>query len=276
MSLFNKVAIIGVGLIGGSIGLAIKKRGLAAEVVGMSRRKKSLRTALQKGAIDRGAQEMGIVRGADLMIFATPVSLILKLAPLLRKIIKPECIVSDVGSTKKEIVSRLEKIFPNYVGCHPLAGSEKRGIAHARPDIFRNSLCIMTPTKNTKAKVKEKVKKLWNQLGAKVVYLDAKVHDEALSFSSHLPHLAAFSLIGIVPRKYLRFAAGGLKDSTRIAASDSQLWADIFLSNKTNVLSAVDALQGNLSRIKSAIKKKDKGLLIKILKEAQAKREFLG
>lgn len=275
MKLFNKVAIIGVGLIGGSIALGLKKKKLCYEVIGMSRHKNTLLLAKKRGAIDRGSQQIGIIKDADLVILATPVSLIFKLAPIIRKIVKPECIVSDVGSTKKEIVSKLEKLFPNYVGSHPLAGSEKRGIINARYDIFKNSLCILTPTKNTNRLAKDKIRRLWSSLGAKVVYLPADMHDKILSFSSHLPHLVAFSLIGAVSAKYLRFSSGGLKDSTRIAASDPGLWADIFLSNKGNILKATQVLQDNLSKIKSAINKKDKKLLIKILKEAKAKRESL-
>jgi prephenate dehydrogenase len=275
MRLFNKVAIIGVGLMGGSIALGIKKKKLSYEVVGVSRRKNTLLLAKEKGAIDRGSQQINIIQDADLVILATPVSLILKLAPRIREFVRPDCIVSDVGSTKKEIVSKLEKFFPNYVGSHPLAGSEKRGIVNVRPDIFKNSLCILTPTKNTNRLAKEKIRRLWNQLGAKVVYMSADMHDEILSFVSHLPHLVAFSLIGIVPQKYLRFASGGLKDSTRIASSDAGLWADIFLSNKRNIIKATELLKENLSKINSAINKKDKKLLIKVLREAKKKRESL-
>jgi prephenate dehydrogenase len=275
MRLFNKVAIIGVGLIGGSIALGLKKKKLSYEVIGISRHKNTLLLAKKRDLIDRGSQQIGIIKDADLVILATPVSLILKLAPIIRKILKPECIVSDVGSTKKEIVSKLEKLFPNYVGCHPLAGSEKRGIINARSDIFKNSLCILTPTENTTRLAKDKIKRLWSQLGAKVAYLSVDMHDKILSFVSHLPHLVAFSLVDTVPLKYLKFSSGGLKDSTRIAASDAGLWADIFLSNRKNMLKTIELFQKNLSKMKSAVNKKDKRLLIKILEEAKKKRERL-
>lgn len=273
--LFNKVAIVGVGLIGGSIALAIKKKQLANEVIGVSRHKKTLLKALKNRAIDKGSKDLNIIKEADLVILATPVSTILNLAPMISKIIRPDCIVSDVGSTKQRIVSKLGKIFPHYVGSHPLAGSEKRGIANAHPDIFKGSLCILTPTKNTNSKAQEKIKKLWCQLGAKVFFLTPTTHDKILSFVSHLPHVIAFSLIKIIPKKYLGFASTGLKDSTRIAASDSELWLDIFLSNRKNMLKTIDLFQENLLRIKSAIHKKDKKLLSKILKEAKRKRDIL-
>jgi prephenate dehydrogenase len=272
MRLFNRVAIVGTGLIGGSLALAIKKKRLANEIIGVSRHKNTLLLAKKKHIIDRGSQDIRIIRDADLVILATPVNTILKLAPKIRKHISRECIVSDVGSTKHEIVSKLEKIFPKFVGSHPLAGSEKRGVMNARPFIFEGSLCILTPTKNTNKEALAKLKKLWSQLGAKVVFLAPKVHDKALSFVSHLPHVSAFSLISAVPKKYLRFASLGLKDTTRIAASDSQLWCDILLSNQKNMLKAIEMYEDNLSQVKSAIKKKDKKLLDLILKKAKDKR----
>ena len=276
MKLFNKVAIIGVGLIGGSIALAIKKKRLAGEIVGVSRHKKTLLLARKSGAIDRGSQDINIIRDADLLILATPVSTILNLAPAIRKIISSICIVSDVGSTKQEIVSKLGKIFPRYVGSHPLAGSEKRGIINADSFIFKDSLCILTPTKNTDKEALGKVKRLWAKLGAKVIFLAPATHDKLLSHLSHLPHVVAFSLIESIPKRYLRFAPSSLRDTTRIALSDSRLWVDIFLSNQKNMLKSIEEFQRNLSKIKYAIRKKDKKLLSSILKQAQKRRKIIG
>ncbi len=276
MKLFNKVAIIGVGLIGGSIALAIKKKRLAGEVIGVSRHKKSLLLAKKKGAIDRGSQGIDIIKDADLLILATPVSTIIDLAPKILKIIGKDCIVTDTGSTKEEIALFLSKIFPNYVGSHPLAGSEKRGVINADPGIFKNSLCILTPVKNTSKKALKKVNLLWRQLGAKTVLLSPKSHDRILSFTSHLPHAIAFSLTNSMPLSYLKFASTGLRDTTRIAASDSQLWTDIFLSNGKNMLKTIGLFQDALSRIKSAIQKKDKKQLTLMLKQAKNKRDRLG
>lgn len=276
MRLFNKVAIVGVGLIGGSMALAIKKKRLAGEVIGVSRHKKSLLLAKKRGAIDRGSQTLSIIKDADLVILATPLNTILNLAPQISGVIKKECVVTDVGSTKERIVLHLEKIFPHYVGSHPLAGSEKRGMINAQAGIFKGSLCILTPTKNTNPEVLTLVKKLWSQLGVRTVLLSPQTHDEILAFISHLPHVIAFSLINLIPKAYLKFASTGLKDTTRIAASDSQLWMDIFLSNRKNMLKTIDLFQENLSRIKSAINKRDGKTLIKILKKAKGKREILG
>jgi prephenate dehydrogenase len=275
MPLFKRVAIVGTGLIGGSLGQAIKSKRLAAEVVGVSRRRKSLLLAKKSRAIDTGSQDIRIIRGADLVILATPVGLIMNLAPQIAKIIGSQTIVTDVGSTKKEIVAKLSKIFPRYIGSHPLAGSEKRGIAHAEAGLFKNSLCILTPHKNADCRAKIKLRVLWNKLGARVVFLSPSKHDEILSFISHLPHAAAFSLIGTVPQRYLSFASAGLKDTTRIAASDSVLWGDVFLSNRKNIVRSINLLQRNLSRLKAAIQRKDKVRLLKILREAKARRESL-
>ena len=276
MRLFNKVAIIGTGLIGGSMALAIKKKCLAHQIIGVSRHKNTLIWGKKSRVIDKGSQDLSIIQDADLVVLATPVNTILKLAGIILKFIRKDSIVTDVGSTKKEIVSKLSKIFPNYVGSHPLAGSEKRGLVNASTDIFKNSLCILTPAKNTNPKALKRIKDLWNRLGARVIFLSPDTHDRILSFVSHLPHVIAFSLIDIVPDKYLKFGATGLKDTTRIALSDSRLWVDILLSNRENMLKAIEDFEHNLSRIKSAINKREERTLIKILKRAKGKREILG
>ncbi|MBI4706559.1 MAG: prephenate dehydrogenase [Candidatus Omnitrophica bacterium] len=270
--MFRKVAIIGTGLIGGSIGLALKKHRLAAEVVGVSRHKESISLARKTGAIDNGGTSLEIIRGADLVIFATPVNVIIDLAPKVAKIIERNCIVTDVASTKEEIVRLLEKIFPDFVGGHPLAGSEKRSISYASAGIFQGSVCLLTPAKKTKQDSLRKIRTLWENIGAKVILLSAPEHDKVLAMVSHLPHIAAFSLINSVPKGYLKFAAGGLKDTTRIAASDAEIWAQIFMSNRKNVLKSIEALERNISVIKSAIKQNKKQLSV-ILNAAKNKRE---
>lgn len=275
MPLFNKVAVIGIGLIGGSIALDLKKLKVAREVIGVSRHKKSLSVAKRLGAIDRGSQDINVTAGADLVILATPVNTIINLALPVSRFIKGGAIVIDVGSTKREIVGRLTRIFPRYVGTHPMAGSEKRGVKNAQSGIFKNSLCILTPVKNTDRASLGKVRKLWRCLGAKVILLSPDAHDRILSFVSHLPHIAAFSLINTVPQAYLKFASTSLKDTTRIAASDSLLWQDIFLSNKDSLLRAINLFQKNIALLKRAIGRDDKKILAKFLKAAQAKRGIL-
>jgi len=273
--MFKKIAIVGTGLIGGSLALNIKKKRIALEVVGVSRHKSSLAKARSLGAIDKGSQGLGIIKGADLIILATPVNQILNLAEKISRIAGDDAIVTDVGSTKQEIVARLENIFPNFVGSHPLAGSEKRSIANADPEIFEGTICILTPTRKTKSRALNRIKEFWRRVGVTTINLTPESHDMVLSVTSHLPHIAAFSLIQSVPVKYFRFASGGLKDTTRIAASDTELWLDVFLSNRNNTLKAIAQLQKNLARVKSALKNKDRKSLAKILKGAKVKREKL-
>ncbi len=275
MRLFSQVAIVGTGLIGGSLALAIKEKRLAHEVIGVSRHKQTLFLAKKKRAIDRGSTDIRVIKGADLLVLATPVGNILDSAAKISRIIRPDCIVTDVGSTKEEIVRKLTRIFPHYVGSHPLAGSEKRGIIHAEAKIFRGSVCILTPTEKTDPRTLRKVAELWKKIGAQVTLLDPQTHDKILSFISHLPHIIAFSLIDAVPKRFLEFSPASLKDTTRIAASDIQLWQDIFFTNSRNILKAIGFFQKNLSRIKSAIQKKDKRRLIRILEKAKIKREAL-
>lgn len=275
MKRFNKIGIVGVGLIGGSLGLAIKEKGLAGEVIGISRKKTSLRLAKEKKAIDKGSLDFNILKDVDLVILATPVNTIIDLAKKISKIIPKDCIVTDVGSTKQEVVNCLERIFPYYIGSHPLAGSEKRGIRFADKDIFKDSLCVLTPTKNTSPEVLIKIKGFWQKLGMKVVLVSPRFHDKVLSFISHLPHILAFSLVNTAPKRFLDFAASGFKDTTRIASSESEIWQDIFLSNRNYILKAIDLFQKNLSQIKSAIKAKDKESLKRFIDQARKKREQL-
>ncbi|MEW6101620.1 MAG: prephenate dehydrogenase/arogenate dehydrogenase family protein [Candidatus Omnitrophota bacterium] len=275
MKPFNKAAIIGVGLIGGSVALAMKRKRLAKKIVGVSRHKKSISTAKRLGAIDEGSLSLGIIRGADLVVLSLPVKTIINLAPKISRIVAKDCLITDAGSTKKEIVTHLDKIFTNFIGSHPLAGSEKRGVVNAEAGLFEDSLCILTPTLKTSRLAKEKAKALWSELGVKTVFLSADKHDKILSFSSHLAHAVAFSLISSVPDKDLRFSSNGLKDTTRLASSDSCLWRDIFLSNQKNMLQALTVFEQKLKDLKEAIRKKDAKKLKSILKQAKIKRDSL-
>ncbi len=236
MPRFNKIAIIGMGLIGGSLALFIKKNKLAGQVVGVARHKATLDLAIKRRAIDRGSLSLDIIKGAELVILATPVDNLLDSRKQILKIAGKDCLITDVGSTKSEIVSLLEKTFPNYLGSHPLAGSEKSGIVNANADIFKGSLCILTPTGKTRKNALARIKKLWARAGARVILLSPEEHDRILSFTSHLPHIVSFSLINSIPVEFLKFASGGLKDTTRIAASNPKLWKGIFRTNKVATL----------------------------------------
>ncbi|MCX5694454.1 MAG: prephenate dehydrogenase [Candidatus Omnitrophica bacterium] len=273
--MFNKVVIIGTGLIGGSLGLALKKQHLAAQVIGFSRQQKNARLAKKAGAIDQIGLSLDVVADADLVVLATPIDTIIDFALKIEKKIKQGCIVIDVGSTKERIVSKVGVFIPNFLGCHPLAGSEKKGILNLQENIFKGSICIITPTAKTKKNVLNKVKLLWKKLGARVIILSAKKHDQVLAFTSHLPHAVAFSLISSVPGQYLNLGSTGLKDTTRISSSDANLWSEIFLSNRSNLLNVLSVFNSKLAALKLALASKNKGQLVKILVSAKQKREKL-
>lgn len=278
MVLFKKVAIVGVGLIGGSLGMAIKKKKLAESVFGVSRHIKTIDIAKRKKAIDKGSVSLSIIiKGADLIILATPVHHILKILPQVFKLAKQDTLIIDVASTKGEIIRAVVKYgkAKNFVGCHPLAGSEKRGIINAQADLFKDSLCVLVPLKNTGSMALEKAGRFWQALGARTARLSAKEHDKILALTSHLPHIAAFSLINSIPERYLKFSASGLKDTTRIASSDPQVWQDIFMSNKRELSGALNILQRNLARFKQILLKGDSNALARFLRQAKSKRDSL-
>jgi prephenate dehydrogenase len=277
--LFNQVAIMGVGLIGGSIGMAIKKKRIARRVVGFSRRQKTIKEALKLRAIDSGTLSLRkALKDSDLIILATPVNTIIKLSRSLVKIAEKKSIITDVGSCKSEIVSSFERILPKdieFVGAHPLAGSERKGVNFGSPDMFENTLCILTPTHKTNKKAFNKIKKFWQSLGAQVKILNPSEHDRVLGFVSHLPHIVAFSLIQSIPEKYLKFAPLGLKDMTRIASSDPVVWSDIFFTNRKLLLEMIDRFVVFLRRFKKLIRSNNEVRLTQILFNIKNKRDKL-
>ena len=273
MRLFKKVAIIGVGLIGGSIGLAIKKKGLADRVIGIGHRRQSLNQALAVGAVDEAYLDLGQIKDADLIILAAPVSAIIKIIPCLPGLVNKDTVIIDAGSTKSEILKTARGYKLNFIGCHPLAGMEKKGPRNARDSLFENSWCLITPSRGTDKSGLEKVKRFWRALGAKVKVLDARTHDKILAWTSHLPHLVVFGLLDCLNKDYLEFAAGGLKDTTRIGLSDPLLWRDIFLTNRKEVLKAIKAFKKSLQRLEESIAANQPGKLVSFLKKSRNKRD---
>ncbi len=185
--LFDTLAIVGTGLIGGSIALAARRRGLVRRITGICRSQKSVSFALSRGIIDSGSRDLSAVRQADLVVFAAPVGSLASLARAARQYIKPGALVTDVGSTKAAVVKAFSRLYPGYVGSHPLAGSEKKGSAFARPDLFRDSLCILTPHRGCDRQARARIRSFWSGLGARVVAMSASRHDRLLSFSCLMP-----------------------------------------------------------------------------------------
>ncbi|MFO7899915.1 MAG: prephenate dehydrogenase/arogenate dehydrogenase family protein [Planctomycetota bacterium] len=279
MSDSNEVAIIGVGLIGGSLGLAVRERGLADEVVGIGYREVTLERAEARGAIDRWTLDLADgVSGADLVVVCTPVGLVADKAVEAAGAMKPGSVVTDVASTKAMIIRKVEAGLPDgiaFVPAHPMAGSEQRGNESARADLFEGATVIVTPTERTPADAAARVRGLWARLGAAVEQLDAATHDRIVAEISHFPHLVAPAVVNAVSESSLPYAATGMKDTTRIAASDVPLWVDIFRDNRRNVLEALRRFGIELDRIREALEREDWPALAKCLGRARERRRGL-
>lgn len=278
MRRFKKVAIIGSGLIGGSIGMALKKQRLATLVVGVCRHQSSINKSRKRGAIDQGTLDhIMAVKDTDLVILCVPVKQIVKISKKIAAHLKAGCILTDTGSTKEVIVREVESIIPegvSFVGAHPMAGSEKRGVSEASAQLYKGTQCILTPTKHTNKAALAKVRALWKSLGSKVTLLSPQKHDRIMALVSHLPHLAAAQLVKTAATT-LEFAASGFFDTTRIASSDEEIWSDIFLSNRKFLLEAVDKYRENIRAIRAIISKGNEKALkaqfrkIKLLRDGQ-------
>lgn len=275
----NTVTIVGVGLIGGSIGLALRQRKLARSVVGVGWRQVSLSRAQRLGAIDRVALRLDeAVADSDLTIFCTPVTTIVEQVSQAAEHCTKNALFTDCGSTKGRIVERLEATLPpkvRYVGSHPLAGSEKRGVEHARPDLFEGRVCVVTATHRTSQSAIRKLREFWMSLGSRVVLLAPEVHDQIVAYTSHAPHLAAAALTIMLPERYREFAAGGFRDTTRIAASDPNLWTGIFLDNANRLLEALSAFEDSVSEFRTALERRDAAHLRELWHRAREGREAI-
>lgn len=277
--LFRKVTIIGVGLIGASIGMAMRKKNLAKEIVGVARKDATLDAAKQQGAIHSGTKNIkDALKDAELIILAAPVNAIIEAIPVVNSHGKRGAIVTDVGSTKALIVDQAQKnLHPSFlfVGSHPIAGSEKSGPQFGSADLFVNTTCVMTPTEKTNRLAKEKVKHFWTQLGAHVKFMPPAEHDEVFACISHLPHLMAYSLAKSIPEQYLPYTTQSLRDTTRIAGSDPKMWNDICISNTKNILKALDEYAKVLGSIRKSIVDADQQGLTETFTQAKAVRERL-
>lgn len=285
---FKHVAIIGVGLIGGSLGMILRRQGLADQVVGVGRRVENLKTAIALGAIDRYvADPTEGVRGADLVVLATPVDTYDRHLKEWAHCLAPGAIVSDVGSVKGTLVEQSEAAMPagvHFVGAHPIAGKEKTGVAAGSDQLFKGARCILTPTTRTDSTALARVTQLWEQTGSIVLTMDPHLHDQILGAVSHLPHVAAFALMNTLadlrdqrlPSLDLaRHSGGGLRDTTRIAASSPEMWRDIFLWNRDNVASYIERYIQALEELKHVIKAGDAAGIEKALERAKTEREQL-
>ncbi|MCS7239343.1 MAG: prephenate dehydrogenase [Thermoguttaceae bacterium] len=279
MRSFDNVAIVGVGLIGGSIGLALRQRKLAGKVIGIGRRQSSLRIARQMGAVD--TTTINLARGvaeAELIFVCTPVGQIPDHIRQVAEHCPVGALITDVGSTKQVIVESVDGKLPRqcrFLGGHPIAGGERTGPAHARADLFDGRVTVLTPTKNTLAEDFDTLSQLWSQLGAVVVRMSPEEHDKVLAMTSHLPHLVAAALAGILPEELFRFVGTGFLDTTRIAAGSPELWRDIFVQNRQNVQHWLGVLQQKLNQFGQALARGDAQSLESLLEEGKRHRDAL-
>ena len=279
--LFNTAVIIGVGLIGGSIARVLKNRGLAKRVIGAGRGEANLKAALELGIIDEALPAAEAVTNADFIVLCPPVLSIIPTLAAIAPHIQKGALVTDGGSTKKEIVERGEKIAAGkftFIGSHPIAGTEKSGAAASFETLFENHQCIVTPTPRTPKGELEKLVAFWREAGMKTVIMDPATHDTVMGAVSHLPHLVVYALVNAVAEmeggeNLLTFAAGGFRDFTRIAGSPPEMWADIALANGTAMLEMSAAVRGNLAAIEDAIRAGDREALMLMFKRAN---EFRG
>jgi prephenate dehydrogenase len=288
----HRVAIVGVGLIGGSIGLALKQRRIATEVIGVGRRAASLELAQAKGAVDWTTTNLVLgVAEADAVVVATPVA---SIVDTVRAVVAaaPRAIVTDAGSTKAQICRELREPAPSadaaadrpaspplaarFVGSHPIAGGHRTGPEYARANLFEGRTVVVTPEDHTPPGLVERVRGFWESLGAEVVLLSPEEHDRALAATSHLPHLIAAVLAAATPEEWLRLAGSGWADTTRIAAGDPQLWEQIFQQNRSAVIDALRRFEHRLAAFDGALVAGDSAGLLAELNEAKRIRDALG
>ncbi len=283
---FKQVAIVGVGLIGGSMGMILKGRGLADRVVGVGRSLANLELAVQRGAIDVFERDpKAAMPGTELVILATPVESYAGHLKEWGHLLEHGTIVSDVGSVKGPLVEQVESLVPagvHFVGAHPIAGKESSGAGEASVDLFANALCLVTPTANTDPQALRVVQHVWETMGSIVRSIDPFVHDWILGAVSHLPHVAAFALMNALAdlqergeADLLDYAGSGLRDTTRIAAASPEMWRDIFLWNADNLLTMTEAMETHLQRFKALLQAKDgTGLEREIAKAREARQRL--
>jgi prephenate dehydrogenase len=280
---FQKITIIGVGLLGGSIGLAVKRKKLAGKVVGFVRRASSIRECKKFRAVDFATTDLSdAVSNADLIILCTPPAQMRSLAECFFPLLKLGAIVTDVGSVKVGVVRELESLVAkagaHFVGGHPMAGAENTGVVAARPDLFENAVCVLTPTKKSNPTAVRKLERFWKSLGSLVLKLDAAQHDLLVSRSSHLPHVIAAILANLVlnpanPKTQSQLCATGFRDTTRIASGSPEMWRDIALANRKNLSRSLDAFIADLQKFQRVLKKSDARAVSKFFAMAKSRRD---
>jgi len=285
MLLINRLAIIGVGLIGGSLARILREKGYVGEIVGIGRGEANLQKAVELGVIDRYSLDPVVgVAGADLVFLATPVCSIPAITAEIAPHLAPGCIVTDGGSVKEEIVAACEPLMPtgiHFVGGHPIAGTEHSGVEASFSSLYVGKRCIVTPTPRTDSDALAKVVRMWEAAGSEVVIMDTEKHDRVVAAISHLPHMVAYALVNAVDgydrfeESILRYSAGGFRDFTRIASSDPAMWRDIALMNREAVIEMMDHFALYLGRLRELVATADGPGLERFFRESKESRDAI-
>jgi len=281
-----RVVIAGVGLIGGSFGLALRAGGFDGELVGLGRDPAKLDAALECGAIDRGETEAAAATsGADVILLAVPMGAMASVLAAIAPTLEPNTVVTDAGSVKGSFVTDAHRILGSLkriVPGHPIAGTERSGVDAAFAELYRGRRVILTPTEETEPDATDTVERLWSLTGANVERLPVEAHDRLLAATSHLPHMLAFGLVdalarGDDPDAVFRYAAGGFRDFTRIASSDPVMWRDVCLANRNALLEALEAYRDDLEQLTAEVRDGDgDGLLARFRRAKTARDRFCG
>ena len=280
---FRKITILGVGLLGGSIGLAVRRRNLARQTAGFVRRIASLKDCEKAGAVDFATTDLlAAVWNADLVILCSPLGQMRALAERMLPALKPGAIVTDVGSVKAGVMRELETLIAksgaHFVGSHPMAGAEKTGVGSARANLFVNAVCVVTPTKRTNRTALKRVEQFWKSLGSCVLELKPEAHDALVSRSSHLPHVLAATLANLVlnpaqPKFQAALCANGFRDTTRIASGSPEMWRDIALANRQNLVKALNTFVAELQKVQRLVNKGDAKAVATFFETAKQRRD---
>lgn len=276
----STLTIVGVGLIGGSLAAAVKSRGLVTRVIGVGRSVSKLAGAVELGLLDEVTSDLAsAARQSDLIVFCTPVDRII--AGVREAAANCRCgtLITDAGSTKAEICEALETGLPpgvEFIGSHPLAGSEKSGYEYSNPQLFANRVCVLTPHEKTSPSGLLRLRSFWTGIEARLIEMPARAHDRAVAETSHFPHVAASALAATLAPEHHALAARGFRDTTRIAAGDADLWTSILLDNAEEVSRSLEKFAGILDEYRIALQRRDATTLKQIWERGKQIREQLG
>jgi len=277
----NRVAIVGVGLIGGSLAKALRQANRSITITGYGRNTDNLKLAMKLGVIDLYETRLeAAVHDADLVVLAVPLQAMPEVFKRMGTCLRPDVIITDVGSAKGFVVEAakaLGSLFSRFVPAHPIAGTEQSGVTHAATDLFERHITILTPVPETDREALGYVDRMWQRVGSQTVIMDVSRHDRVLAGTSHLPHLLAFALVDMLTRNEqdepFRYAAGGFRDFTRIASSDPVMWRDICLANNHAIRDAIGQYIDTLQRLDGYLEASDQAGLMKLFTEAKQRRD---